>query len=147
MEEERNRNEERGQALFLVALFLPLLVVMIGLVVDGGLILANYRRVQIAADTAAHAASHRISTEVFVESNEVVLSHVAMDEAIKYGVYNSHGQLAIDTVEILNEGRLVRVTGEAALPTAFMRVVGIDEVNVRVVGEAYPAYGIDEEWQ
>ncbi len=138
---------DRGQALFQTALFLPLLVAMVGLVVDGGLILANYRRAQIAADTAAHAASHQISIEVFVESNQVVLSAVAMEEAIKYARSNSHGELVINTISILNEGRLVRVVGEARLPTAFLRLVGIPEVSVRVVGEAYPAYGIDEEWQ
>ena len=140
---------ERGQALFQTALFLPLLVAMIGLVVDGGLILANYRRAQIAADTAAHAASHQISIEVFMETNQVVLSAVAMEEAIKYARYNSHAgqELVINEISILDEGRLVRVTGQASLPTAFMRLVGIPEVNVTVVGEAYPAYGIDEEWQ
>jgi hypothetical protein len=122
---------------------------MIGLVVDGGLILAHYRRAQIAADTAAHAASHQISIEVFMETNQVVLSAVAMEEAIKYARYNSHAgqELVINEISILDEGRLVRVTGQASLPTAFMRLVGIPEVNVTVVGKAYPAYGIDEEWQ
>ena len=138
---------QRGQALFQTALFLPLLVVILGLVVDGGLLFANYRRAQIAADTAAHAASHQISIEVFVESNQVVLAAPAFDKALRYGTHNSHGNLAIRTVSILNQGRLVRVTGEAALPTCFLRLVGISSLSVPVVGEAYPAYGIEQEWQ
>lgn len=138
---------ERGQTLLQTALFLPLLIAIIGLVVDGGLLLANYRRAQIAADTAAHAASHQISIEVFMEANQVVLAAPAFEKALQYGTYNSHGQLAIHTIALLNEGRLVRVTGAASLPTVFMRLVGINSVTVSVVGEAYPAYGIEYEWQ
>jgi Flp pilus assembly protein TadG len=139
--------DERGQALFQTALFLPLLLVVLGLVVDGGLLLTSYRRAQIAADTAAHAASHQISIEVFVESNQVVLGAPAFDKALEYGRTNSYGHLALNTVSILNQGRLVRVTGHASLPTCFMRLVGISSITVPVVGEAYPAYGIEEEWQ
>ena len=141
------RKDERGQALFQTALFLPLLLVVLGLVVDGGLLLTSYRRTQIAADTAAHAASHQISIEVFVESNQVVLGAPAFDKALEYGTTNSYGHLALNTVSILNQGRLVRVTGHASLPTVFMRLVGISSITVPVVGEAYPAYGIEEEWQ
>jgi len=141
------RKDERGQALFQAALFLPLLLVVLGLVVDGGLLLTSYRRAQIAADTAAHAASHQISIEVFVESNQVVLGAPAFDKAYQYGTLNSYGHLTLHTVSIMNQGRLVRVTGHASLPTAFMRLVGISSITVPVVGEAYPAYGIEEEWQ
>lgn len=141
------RKDDRGQALFQTALFLPLLLVILGVLVDGGLLLTSYRRAQIAADTAAHAASHQISIEVFVESNQVVLGAPAFDKAFQYGTTNSYGHLALNTVSILNEGRLVRVTGQASLPTVFMRLVGISSITVPVVGEAYPAYGIEDEWQ
>lgn len=141
------RKNERGQALFQAALFLPLLLIVLGLVVDGGLLLTSYRRAQIAADTAAHAASHQISIEVFVEANQVVLAAPAFDKAFEYAALNSYGHLTLNTVSILNQGRLVRVTGHASLPTVFMRLAGISHITVPVVGEAYPAYGIEHEWQ
>ena len=137
---------EQGQVLFQTALFLPLLFILIGLVVDGGLMFANYRRAQIAVDTAAHAASHQVSREVFYDTNQVVLAwEAALERATDYGAYNSHGQLII--TNIIVGPNWVRVEGEALLPTVFMRFVGIPELHVRVVGEAYPAYGIDYEWQ
>jgi len=142
----RKMSGERGQVLFQTALFLPLLFILVGLVVDGGLILANYRRAQIAADTAAHAASHQVSREVFYNSNQVVLAwEQAVRNAHDYGSFNSHGQVVIQ--DIVVGPNWVRVEGEVALPTIFMRFVGIPELRVRVVGEAYPAYGIDYEWQ
>jgi len=137
---------EQGQVLFQTALFLPLLFILIGLVVDGSLMFTNYRRAQIAADTAAHAASHCVSREVFYTSNQVVLAwEQAVYNAHDYGSYNSHGQVIIQHIVV--GPNWVRVEGEALLPTIFMRFVGIPELRVRVVGEAYPAYGIDYEWQ
>ncbi len=144
--ERRKLLGEQGQVLFQTALFLPLLFILIGLVVDGGLMFANYRRAQIAVDTAAHAASHQVSREVFYNTNQVVLAwQSALDRATDYGTYNAHGQLIIRNIIV--GPNWVRVEGEALLPTVFMRFVGISELRVRVVGEAYPAYGIDYEWQ
>lgn len=118
------------------------------------LMFADYRRAQVAADTAAHAASHCVSREVFYTSNQVVLAwEQAVYNAHDYGSYNSHGQVIIQRIVV--GPNWVRVEGEALLPTVFMRFVGIPElrvpprvlVAVRAVGEAYPAYGIDYEWQ
>jgi Flp pilus assembly protein TadG len=138
--------EERGQTLYQTALFLPLLMMCLGLVVDGGLMFANYRRAQIAADTAAHAASHRVSREVFYDSNAVALAwEQAVFAARDYAEYNSRGGMAIRQVTV--GPNWVRVEADAILPTIFLRFVGVSEVKARVVGEAYPAYGIDVEGQ
>jgi hypothetical protein len=137
---------EQGQVLFQTALFLPILFILLGLVVDGGLMFANYRRAQIAADTAAHAASHRVSREVFYESNAVSLAwEQAVVAARDYAAYNSHGRMVIRRITV--GSNWVRVEADAILPTIFMRFVGVPEIRVRVVGEAYPAYGIDVEGQ
>ncbi len=47
----------RGQTLVMFALLLPLLLGMVGLAIDGGLLLSTYRQVQNAADSAATAAA------------------------------------------------------------------------------------------
>jgi hypothetical protein len=137
---------EQGQTLFQAALFLPILLVMLGLVVDGGLMFANYRRAQVAADTAAHAASLQVSREVFWESNSVALAwEKSANVAREYGDYNSRGQMVIRRVAV--GPNWVRVEADAILPTIFFRFLGVPDIRVRVVGEAYPAYGIDQEWQ
>ena len=45
----RSRTSERGQMLVIVALALTVLVAMAGLIIDGGMALANRRQVQNAA--------------------------------------------------------------------------------------------------
>jgi Flp pilus assembly protein TadG len=47
----------RGQTLVMFALLLPLLLGMVGLAIDGGLLLSTYRQTQNAADAAATAAA------------------------------------------------------------------------------------------
>ncbi|HIE37973.1 MAG TPA: hypothetical protein EYP77_02705, partial [Anaerolineae bacterium] len=74
-------HDEGGQVLYQTALGLMALLAFLGLVVDGGVMLANYRRAQLTADTAAHAASHAVSIEVFYNTNAVVLSGAARERA------------------------------------------------------------------
>jgi len=139
-------DNRKGQTLFQTALFLPLLFVVIGLVVDGGLAFADYRHAQITADLAAHAASHRIDPDVFAATNQVVLDYqAALDAAVNCASRNSGGQVTITSITL--EPRMVTVEGNARLRTIFMRIVGVPEITVRVVGKAYPAYGIEWEGQ
>ena len=53
----RSRGGEAGQTLMIAALAMIPLLIMVGLVVDGGMALANQRRNQNAADAAANAGA------------------------------------------------------------------------------------------
>ena len=53
----RSRGGEAGQTLMIAALAMIPLLIMVGLVVDGGFALANQRRNQNAADAAANAGA------------------------------------------------------------------------------------------
>lgn len=144
--------EEEGQVLFQAAIGLVALLVFLGLVIDGGLMLANYRRAQLTADTAAQAASHAVSIEVFWASNSVALAPQAARERaawiIQHNGVSSDGRELFSSTQVrIVNGREVIVTGSARLPTFFMRMFGIPEVNVPVRSVAYPAYGIEQEWQ
>ena len=63
----RHQAEQRsGMTLWMFAILLPVLLGMVGLVIDGGLLMASHRQVQNAADSAALAAAsdkHRGSTD------------------------------------------------------------------------------------
>src|SRR5262249_13811494 len=52
-----HRTRRAGKILVLLAVLLPTLMGIIGLVVDGGLMMADYRTLQHAADAAATAAA------------------------------------------------------------------------------------------
>ena len=58
------RTSERGQMLVIVALALTTLVAMAGLVIDGGMALANRRQVQNAADSAALAGTRVLGLDL-----------------------------------------------------------------------------------
>lgn len=143
--------DERGQVLYQAALGLTTLLVFLGLVVDGGLMLANYRRAQLTADTAAQAASHAVSIEVFWESNAVALAPEAARERAEWIVAQNgvatDGRRLLENVQVTCGANWVRVTGQAQLPTFFMRMFGIPEVHVPVRSVAYPAFGIEHEWE
>lgn len=149
--QRRFLEDERGQVLYQTALGLMTLLVFLGLVVDGGLMLANYRRAQLTVDTAAQAASHAVSIEVFWTSNSVVLaSQIAENRArwiIDRNGVATNGRRLLENVQVACGTNWVRVTGQAHLPTFFMRMFGIPEVSVPVRSVAYPAYGIEREWE
>src|SRR5947209_3693538 len=54
---KRRPGHPPGKTLILFAFTLPMLLGMIGLVIDGGLLMATYRQAQNAADAAATAAA------------------------------------------------------------------------------------------
>lgn len=142
---------EQGQVLYQTALGLTALLVFVGLVVDGGLMLANYRRAQLAADTAAQAASHAVSIEVFWNTNAVVLAGEAARNRAEWIVEENgratDGRPLLVNPQVTVGPNRVRVVGQARLPTFFMRMFGVREVVVPVRSVAYPAYGIEREWQ
>lgn len=151
----RTALDERGQVLYQTALGLTALLVFLGLVVDGGLMLTNYRRAQLTADTAAQAAGHAVSIEVFWNTNAVVLAGEAARNRAEW-IVEQNGRAVLpgggqrdllSDVQIVAGANWVRVTGQAHLPTFFMRMFGIPEVVVPVRSVAYPAYGIEQEWE
>src|SRR3954471_17248940 len=90
----RLRAEQRsGMTLVMFALLLPVLLGMVGLVIDGGLLMASYRQVQNAADSAALAAAsdkHRGSTDTtalasansFMDSNGMTGITLALNAGV-----------------------------------------------------------------
>lgn len=78
---KRLMTDQRGQQLVLVALLLPLLIAVLGLVLDIGVVLVRQRRIQTAADAAATAAG-------------MVLYHqgraTAVDTALYYAAQNGY---------------------------------------------------------
>ena len=64
---------EDGQALVMVAVMMVGLVSVVGLVSDGGLVFAQRRDLQNAADAAAAAAAMQIDEEAYRATGDVVL--------------------------------------------------------------------------
>jgi len=142
----RLSRECRGQILFQLALLTPLLLALLGLVADGGLAYARYRRAQNAVDLAAQAAAQEIDTAHFIQTNQVRLS-ASRATATGWWVGWANGQggaVRITSVEVTLP-RTVRVVGQTELPTLFMQALGFPDRTITVVGEAHNTYGIRNE--
>ena len=136
----RLHEDERGAAMVLVALWLVALVTVAGLVVDGGMLLAQRRALQNVADAAAAAGAMQLDEPRYRSSggSEVVLDeaaahaaaagYLAAEDGLAYTVTAGEARVAVDV--------------ERRAPTAFLRVIGLDHVSIRARASAEPRHGV-----
>ncbi|MCL4230931.1 MAG: hypothetical protein KJ053_05080 [Dehalococcoidia bacterium] len=130
---------EDGQALVMVAVMMVGLVSVVGLVSDGGLVFAQRRDLQNAADAAAAAAAMQIDEDAYRATGDVVLDERwAHETAARY--------LAAEdgvSYEILTSPDSVEVSVSQQASTSFLGLIGIDDMGVSARASAEPRYGVD----
>ncbi len=132
--------DESGQALALTAIFLMGLVAVVGLVADGGLVMAQRRDLQHAADAAAAAGAMQLDEAAYRASGGavVVLDPGAAREA---AIVRLIGEDGTDITVQADAARVeVELSREAA--TTFLRVLGIAQVEISARSSAEPRAGI-----
>jgi len=135
----RRLHGDEGQVLVMVALMMVGVVSVVGLVSDGGLVFAQRRDLQNVADAAAAAGAMQIDEAVYRSTGEVVLDEqLARDAAARY--LDAEGDLDY-VVSVLSNRVEVSVSRQAT--TGFLRVIGIDGVEVSASASAEPRYGVD----
>jgi len=123
---------ERGQTIVWVAVFLPALLVVLGLVVDGGLALNARRDLQNVADRAARAGAMQIDEVAYKQDGTVRLDPTrASVAADSYAV----GE-AVSAVSVKAGVDELRVTVQRNYPTAFLRLFGVRAVSMSATGLA-----------
>jgi len=135
---------ERGQVLLWVVILLPLLLALTGLVFDGGLLWAQYRRARWAADGAAVAAASEIDPGLFLESGKVRLGPDAVPAAVWYARQNDP-DLHVTAVYVQNN--TVYVRGWVQARPVFLSLFGVGSVRLDVRGYERPAWGAVREGQ
>ncbi|MCC6192506.1 MAG: pilus assembly protein [Anaerolineales bacterium] len=136
----------RGQIAVTFALLVPVLLGIVGLVVDGGIAMVQFRRGQVTLDSAALAAATQLDRATFVEENAVELSvSEAVALATRYANQNGQGRVVVTGIDV--SGTQVAVYGTVASPTIFMRIFGINQVRFDLSARAELTYGITEEGQ
>ena len=137
---------QSGQFLVQAVILLPMMMILVGLVLDGGWMYWQYRRAEIAVNAAAQAASHAIDVDYFRETNQVRLSvGEAWDAASGFVNINARGQMQVTGIQVSD--RQVVISANAQVQTIFFRLAGIATLTMRVEGRAYPAFGINTEGQ
>ncbi|MEX2230414.1 MAG: pilus assembly protein TadG-related protein [Dehalococcoidia bacterium] len=132
--------DESGQAMVLVALFLPALIAVAGLVTDGGMVFAERRDLQNVADAAAAAGAMQINQDTYRASGGQV---VALDWAPAY---------TAAATRLAQEGGLsytvwvmpwaVQVYATRRVPMHFLSLVGIGGVWIHANAGAQPRPGV-----
>jgi uncharacterized membrane protein len=135
----RRLRDDEGQVLVLVALMMVGVVSVVGLVSDGGLVFAQRRDLQNVADAAAAAGAMQINEAVYRSTGEVVLDEqLARDAAALY--LDAEGGLDY-VVNVLPDRVEVAVSRQAT--TGFLRVIGINGVEVSASASAEPRFGVE----
>ncbi|MCZ2110116.1 MAG: pilus assembly protein TadG-related protein [Dehalococcoidia bacterium] len=130
---------ETGQVLVMVALMMLGVVSAVGLVGDGGLVFAQRRDLQNVADAAAAAGAMQIDEVVYRSTGQVTLDEqLARAAAARY----LEDEGGLDYVVAVRQDR-VEVSVSRQASTGFLRVIGIDGVNVTASASAEPRYGIE----
>lgn len=130
---------EDGQALVMVAAMMVGLVSVVGLVSDGGLVFAQRRDLQNAADAAAAAAAMQIDEDVYRATGDIVLNERRARETAARYLDAEHGV----AYEISTSRDSVKVSVRRPASTSFLGLVGIDGVDVTARASAEPRYGVD----
>lgn len=135
----RSRGEEGLLTLFTCLLTVAMLI-LIGLVVDGGYVLAARRRAIDEANGAARAGAEALAPSSYRTSGSLDLDPAAADAAAQ-GFLAATGHSGRVTVT----GNDVTVTLNFDQPMSLLRIIGIDAVNVSGRGQARSVRGIDTE--
>jgi hypothetical protein len=124
---ERNeKNQERGQALVIVALGLIAFLAMLALVLDGGATFVRRREAQNGADAGALAGARTLC----ITRDEGQAEFIGLQYATVHNAADDAQVVAdIDT-------RRVVVTATIDLETSFAHFIGQDEIPVQAVAEA-----------
>lgn len=132
--------DERGQVLPLVATFLLGLVAVAGLVADGGMVLVQRRDLQNVADAAAAAGAMQLDEEAYRASGgtDLVLDLSAAEQAAIATLISEDGtDFAVEA-----DAARVEVEVSRQATTAFLRVLGVSQVEISARASAEPRAGV-----
>jgi Flp pilus assembly protein TadG len=135
----RARDDDGAATVFLVA-FAVVLLVLAGLVVDGGLALNARQRVTDDVEQAARAGSQRIDLVALRERGEVAIDPAAAQQAAR-SFLTGRGYPA-GGIQV--QASPQRMTAQATIrqPTALLSLIFVDSFTVTAQGQARPAVGI-----
>jgi Flp pilus assembly protein TadG len=136
----RLHEEDDGQVMILVAILMVGLIAVVGLVTDGGMVFTQRRDLQNVADAAALAGASQIDQSAYRASAGATVS---LDQSAAYtaavGYLEQEGGLNY-AVDVAPGGVDVSVSRRAT--TGFLRVLGIDGVEISASASAEPRHGI-----
>ena len=136
-------DRESGAATVFVVTFAVVLLVMAGLVVDGGLAINARQRVADDVEQAARAGSQNLDLVTLRTSGLVVIEPGEAKQAAEN--FLAKRGYPVGNVQVQADGQQVLVRAEIQQQTALLSLIFIDHFTVRAQGQARPAVGITGE--
>jgi hypothetical protein len=132
----RRRYDDSGTVTAFVVVFMSALLLMAGLVLDGGLALAAKVDAIDEAQAAARAGAQAVDVPTYRSTGQVTLDPAE-------AVADSEAYLAATgrTGTVSVEGEQVTVTVTIAQPTQVLSLVGVGHITVTGTGSATPEQG------
>ena len=133
---DRSDDLEAGMVTAFVVVFATALILMAGLVLDGGLTLAAKVQAIDTAQAAARAGAQAIDIPTYRSSGQITLDpSEAVADARRYLASTGHtGTVAVD-------GEQVTVTVSITQPLQILSLAGIDHLTVTGTGSATAEQG------
>lgn len=135
LQRDRRLRRQRGQAVIWVTVFMPLFLTIIGLAVDGGLVLDQEQGLQRLARTAARVGAEQVDRQAYYASQGRTLTldaAAAERAAYAYLAAESPGISA----QVVANGQDVEVRVQRLAPLAFLRIIHLDQVQLSATGAA-----------
>ena len=136
----RRLRGEHGQVVPFFLVLAPVLLVLVGLVFDGGQILTARRDANNLARQAARAAVQELDVNS-VRAGAPVLDPVAADASARRYLADR----GVNPVAVVVSAERVEVTVSIDQPTPLLSVIGISHRRVTATGSARPARGVTTE--
>jgi len=126
-----------GQVTAFVVVMVGALILVAGLVIDGGLALAARVRATDEAQAAARAGAQAIDLATYRQSGTIILDPTAATDAAQQYLTNTsdRGQVAVT-------GDLITVTVQVTQPTQVLDIVGLHSLTVSGTASATAVRGI-----
>jgi Flp pilus assembly protein TadG len=139
-------SSDAGQAIVWVALMLPLLLSVVGVAADGGLVFDTRVELQNIVDGAARAGATQLDAGAYRQSGGAT---VALD--VRRAEQAARDYLTAQRVPLTAtiDARPDRVVVQASedVPTAFVRIVGLERVRIAAAGTAEVRHGVERAQQ
>lgn len=134
----RRSRDESGTVTAFVVIFTFALLLLAGLVIDGGLTLAAKVQAIDEAQAAARAGAQAIDIPLFRSTGQVVLDPAAATQAAEtYLEKTGHtGTVTVDGDDVV-------VTVSITQPTQILSIAGLGHLTVSGSGSALAEYGVD----
>ena len=134
----RRRRGEEGTVTAFVVVFMFALILLAGLVIDGGLTLAAQVQAIDEAQAAARAGAQEIDVALLRSTGRV-----SLDPALAAQAAESYLAATGDAGTVEVNGDEVEVSVFISQPTQILGLAGIGHLTVTGHGSAFPSVGVD----